>query len=164
MRFKAFYNAQSRGFIWALQLRSNGCDITVTIRINAINQSSTADETPDQTVTPKITINWDVLRHFDVFLNDFAKLIYLHPSILESLDSSTSMDLSSRLVSTPTEWWKVRFHRSIKENLSLEHRWSFSKSWNEKPWIQKLIGSFRSLSRVRIHFFPQIYRVRIRVS
>ena len=39
MRFNAFYNARQRGFIWALHLRSNGQDLTVTICINAINQS-----------------------------------------------------------------------------------------------------------------------------
>ena len=38
-RFKAFSNARRRGFISSVHLWSNGWDLTVTICINAINQS-----------------------------------------------------------------------------------------------------------------------------
>ena len=77
--------------------------------------------------------------------------IYTLPSL------NLSLLISSRLVSASIKWLKVRFRWSIKENWSVEHQWSFSKSLNEKPWIRWIIGSFPSLSLVRISVFPLIY-------
>ena len=39
MRFDAFYNARGRGFILSVRSRSNGHDLTVTIRDLVFHQS-----------------------------------------------------------------------------------------------------------------------------
>ena len=142
MHFKAFYNARRRGFILALHLWSNGPDLTVTIFINAINQSHwSLMKCSIGRLRPK---SLKIEMFFHIFM--YSWMISLNWSVYTHLSLKLFLIISSRLISASTKWLKGRFRRSIKEDLTLEHRRSFSKLWNEKPWIWQLIGSFRSLS------------------
>ena len=51
----------------------------------------------------------------------------------------------------------MRFHRENREKSVIECRQSSSKLQNEKPLIQRSIGSFRALSQVRICVFLLIF-------
>ena len=76
------------------------------------------DEVFHRIVTPKLAINWDVLRHFHVFLDDFDQLNHLYATILESLASNHF-------------YTHLRIHGVVESEISLIDQGEFA-SWTPK--------------------------------
>ena len=69
---------------------------------------------------------------------------------------------SYRLISASKECLKWRIGWKNRKKSHLKCQTLFSKLQNEKPWIGKLIGSFRARLRVRLCFHPNLSSFTIR--
>ena len=121
------FNAYIWSFIGSVHSRSEGRNLIITVRHYTFHLDRwwrlNASIGRLRPIRLKNYVFFNFVRHSRMYSSNWP--IYTPPSL------NLSLLISSRLVSASTEWLKVRFRRSIMENLSLEHRYSRSKSRNE---------------------------------
>ena len=126
-RFRAFYNAYKWSFIGSVHLWSEGQNLSITVHLDVFNPDRwwrlNASIGRLRPIRLSIDVFFNFVRHSWMYSSNWP--IYTPPSL------NLSLLISSRLNSASTEWLKVGFRLSIKENSSLEHQCLHSKSRNE---------------------------------